>query len=199
VFHNAINPAMSAASQFARGPFVVYQANSDIMGNGSSGFEIFRFRLFRYEQNQYTFSTAGESQHPVVSDGGGYIVFQSTADLIDPERSIKGGGTPPFNADGNSEIYRTKGRRRIWQITESQGCQNTLPSVQDTGQGIAFISTCDLIPGNNPNHVQQVFFYQETPRLDPRILPQNCKVAEGCCSVLNDCYQMRLGRQVRVK
>jgi hypothetical protein len=69
--------------------------------------------------------------------------------------------------------------------------------VQDNGQGIAFISTCDLVPGNNPSGLPQVFFYQETPRNDPRIIPANCKMVEGCCSVENDCYQMRLGRQIR--
>src|SRR6185369_6175245 len=43
------NPAMSSASNFARGPFVVYETDTDPIGNGSSSYELFRFRLFKNE------------------------------------------------------------------------------------------------------------------------------------------------------
>jgi hypothetical protein len=192
---NNVNPAMSAASNFARGPFVVYESDANPLGNPQTGIEIFRRRLFKYELLQLTYQLPGESHTPVISDGGGYVAFASSAELLDGARAVRGGGDPPFNPDGNLEIFRTKGRKQIWQITHSSNCENYSPSMQDNGKTIAFLSTCDLIPGRNPDGIPQLFVYSETKSSDP--LLASCDVAEGCCSVSNGCYQARLGGQVR--
>jgi hypothetical protein len=192
--HN-VNPAMSAASNFARGPFVVYESDANPLGNPQTGIEIFRRRLFKYELLQLTYQLPGDSFTPVVSDGGGYVAFSSSSELLDASRTVRGGGAPPFNADGNFEIFRTKGRKQIWQITDSSGCENYAPSLQDNGKTIAFLSTCDLIPGLNPNGMPQIFVYSETKSTDPQLAA--CDVLQGCCSASNGCYQARLGGQVR--
>jgi hypothetical protein len=196
-FGVSVNPAITGASNFARGPFVVFESDADIFGNGSSGFELFRHRLFSTERKQYTYQTVGESRNAAVSDGGGFITFESTSELLDARRRAKSGGVPPFNADGNSEIFLTKGRKRVWQITRSTGCENSQPSIQENGDTIAFVSTCDLVAGQNPGGVPQLFMYFEVTSRDPWLSATTCKVAEGCCNAANGCYTQILGRQVR--
>lgn len=192
-----LNLAISGSSNFARGPFAVFQSNADLLGNGSGSFEVFRHRLFGFEQMQYSYAPVGESTNPAISDGGGYIAFESTSDLLDSRGPLVGMGALPLNADGNREIYLTKGRRRIWQITRSTSCDNSQPSIQESGDMLAFVSTCDLVPGGNPNGIEQVYFYQKVRDDDPLASAAGCRVASGCCNVANGCYQPARGRQVR--
>lgn len=196
-FGYSVNPAITGASSFARGPFVVFESDADILGNGSAGFELFRHRVFTTERKQYTYQSAGESRNPTVSDGGGWIAFESTSELLDLRRRVKRGSNPPFNPDGNSEIFLTKGRKRIWQLTRSSGCENTQPSIMENGDAIAFVSTCDLIPGRNPDGVPQLFLYLEVNSRDPLLSASNCSTSEDCCNEANGCYETILGRQVR--
>ena len=78
---------------------------------------------------------------PAISDGGRWIAFESNGEIL--KRSKAGEG--PFNADGNWEIFRLRGNRRVQQITETAGCDNTQASILDKGVSLAFRSTCDLI------------------------------------------------------
>lgn len=196
-FGLSVNPAITGASSFARGPFVVFESNADILANGSTGFEIFRHRIFTFEEKQYTYQSVGESRNPSVSDGGGFIAFESTSELLDPAKPMKGDVVPPFNADGNAEIYLTKGRKRIWQITRSEGCENTEPSIMENGDTVAFISTCDLVPGNNASGLPQLFVYEEVNPDEPLYSASSCQQSQGCCNQQNGCYQQILGRQIR--
>jgi hypothetical protein len=189
-----LNPAMSSASNFARGPFVVYESDMDPVGNGSPSFEIFRFRLFKNELWQYTYADA-DSARPVVSDGGSRIAFESHADLFVPDRAIRDGEMPPFNSDGNSEIFLTKSKHQITQVTDTVGCENNYPTLRDTGDAIAFRSTCDLV-GLNPGGLPQVFYYVLVESDDPLATAAGCDVAEGCCNEANGCYTLRFGSKV---
>lgn len=185
-------PHISAASPFARGPFIVFQTNADHWRNGSEGFELFRYRAFHPRMTQYTDYLVGDVERPVISDGGGYIVFQSTSEILDNRHRARKGGNPPFNDDGNSEIYRIRGRRKAWQITQSTGCTNDLPSVRDDGTALVFRSDCDLIPGRNPAGNQQVFLYREVFPDDP-VAGAGCLTSNGCCNEANGCYKPILG------
>ena len=127
----------------------------------------------------------------VISDGGGYIAFQSNGEQV---HRAKFGGEPPFNADGNNEIFRLRGRRKVWQLTDTTGCQNTVPSLRDDGTAITFRSTCNLIPGKNPNNRPQVFLYKEVFSDHP-LAGAGCQVAQGCCNEANGCYQPIFGRK----
>jgi len=189
------NPAMSSASNFARGPFVVYESDMDPIGNGSDAFEIFRFRLFKNELWQYTFADR-DSATGGISDGGGRTVFQSSAELLDPDRPLRTGELPPFNSDGNSEIFLTRRKHQVTQVTRTGGCENTTPTMRDLGDAIAFRSTCDLVPGHNPGGVAQVFHYVLVDRDDARATAGGCDVLDGCCNVANGCLSDLFGRKV---
>ncbi|HXC50832.1 MAG TPA: hypothetical protein VN634_08115 [Candidatus Limnocylindrales bacterium] len=185
------NPAMSSASNFARGPFVVYETDTDPIGNGSSSYELFRFRLFKNELWQYTFATE-DSARPAISDGGGRMTFESKADLFRPNRPLRTGDIPPFNSDANPEIFLTKGKHQITQVTETVGCENNFPTLRDTGDAVAFRSTCDLV-GLNPGGVPQVFHYVLVDRDDPLATTAGCQTADGCCNEANGCFYLLFG------
>jgi len=185
-----INPSISAASRFARGPFVVFQSEADLKGNGSSGFEIFRARVFHTQLRQVTYLETGVAEKPVVSDGGGWIAFESDT------RSIFTKGGQQLNADGNREIFRLKGRRLVQQITDTAGCTNGEVSLSGDARALAFRSTCDLVPGSNPSGVPQVFLYREVKPGDPAL--SDCRIEDGCCSEENGCFTRIMGKMPKI-
>ena len=189
-------PMISSASPFARGPFVVFQTNADVWLNGLDGSEVFRYRVFHPRMEQYTDILNGVVERPVVSDGGGYVVFQSNGEMLYPgKKAKKNGGFPPFNADGNTEIFRLRGRRRVQQVTRTENCENTLPSVRDDATAVTFRSTCDLVPGSNAGNVPQVFLYHQVKKSDALSTSSGCKISEGCCNEANGCYVNTFGKK----
>jgi hypothetical protein len=187
----SLAPFVSGASNIARGPFVLYHSNSDLFGNGSSGFEIFRFRDFHPLLVQYTFAPTGDTENPVITDGGGLIAVQSSSELLDPDPRRNPG--TPFNADGNKEIFLLRARSTVQQITDSVGCENTTPGIHGyKAEVIGFRSTCDLVPGHNPNARPQVFVYREVPKTDLAQLA-DCTLANACCHE-STCYERISGR-----
>ena len=191
-----LSPGMSSASNFARGPFCVFHTTADVWNNGSTEPNIFRFRSFHPRMTQYTdLEPPFAALNAVVSDGGRWIAFESDADLI-AKRSNKS-VAPPFNPDGNFEIWRMQKKRRIRQITDSAGCDNTQSSINDKGMNIAFRSTCDLIPGRNPNNVPQVFLYTQVKTDNALACDKGgcaCLLSEGCCNAANGCYRSIEGK-----
>ncbi|RMD83046.1 MAG: hypothetical protein D6815_07650 [Candidatus Dadabacteria bacterium] len=196
VFYDHLN--MSGASRFATGPYIVYDTAVDVLNSANPGINVFKYRIQHPRTWQYTgVADPFYARRPAVSDGGDWIAFESNGELLNPKRRVQSGASPPFNADGNQEIFRAKGRRRMTQITQSENCENGFPSIQDNGTAIAFRSTCDLIPGNNPNGLPQIFLYKQVREDDPLLQPGNCLVSEGCCNEANGCYQPIVGRAVR--
>lgn len=187
-------PHISSASNFARGPFVVFSTDADVWNNGLTGLEQFRYRVFHPRMTQYSNLAAGDIYKPQISDGGAYIVFYSNGELLGEKRGAVNVGPGPFNADHNLEIFQTKGRRRVWQLTNTTGCANYDATTQDNGRGIAFVSTCDLVPGKNPTSVPQVFLFRRVNPDDPLLQPGVCKVVDGCCNESNGCYVDLRGR-----
>lgn len=186
------NPAISEASPFARGPNLVFESSADVWNNGSTGNEVYNFRLFHPRVSQYTnVGSPFEAKFPQVSDGGGVVTFQSNGELLTQKREAKDGSMPPFNADGNYEIFRLKGRKTITQITRTTGCTNSSSTLMDDGNRVGFVSDCDIVPGENAGHRTQVFLYARE-RGDAGILTSgNCTQANGCCYVTHDgstCY-----------
>ncbi len=193
---SSIEPSMAGVGISLGGPSAVFVSDADIMGNGSTGFELFKYRTFRRSLQQRTFTDTGDSRAPVVSDGGVMIVLQSNAELIDTSKKIREGGPPPLNGDGNFEIYRLRGRQRVRQITRTSGCQNTAPTITGNAKSIALVSDCPHAgwPGGQPN----VFLFEEIHRKDPRAAAGWCKTSERCCNVANGCYTSIFGRAHRV-
>jgi len=89
-----------------------------------------------------------------------------------------------------------KGRRKVMQLTRTQNCSNTQASIEDTGVSIAFRSTCDLVPGSNPNLQPQVFLYTQVRPDDP-LAATGCLVADGCCNEANGCFGLIEGKTVK--
>ena len=175
------NPHISSASPFARGPHIVFESEPDLWNNGSVGNDIFDYRVFHSRMTQFTTSTILDvTKRPNVSDGGGVVVFDSTGEFVSQKREARIGGLPPFNADANAEIYRLKGRKRVFQLTRSEGCENTHVSIKDNGRRILFRSTCDLIPGSNPSGLPQLFLWSLEKSNSPVLA--SCEEASGCCA-----------------
>jgi hypothetical protein len=189
-------PGLSSASNFARGPFAVFTSDADIWNNANSQPNLFRFRSFHPRMTQYTGldDPAHEIRGPQISDGGRWITFESNANLN--RKLVKNSAVPQYADDGNFEIWRMQKRRKIQQITDSPaGCENTQVSLNDRGLNMAFRSTCDLIPGRNPNNSPQVFFYMQVKKKDPLACVDpvkfgcTCDLAEGCCNEANGCFK----------
>jgi hypothetical protein len=187
-------PSISSASNFARGPFILFSTAADVLNNGSSRMNVFRYRVFHSMMTQYTDLDAGDAMAPVISDGGRWIAFESNGEILAQDRETAG----PYNADGNWEIFRLRGVRRVQQITQTTGCDSTQPTILDKGITLAFRSTCDLIPGLNPMGVPQVFLYMQVPSGDALATSAACRVEEGCCNEANGCYTVLEGRKLRV-
>lgn len=187
-------PSISSASNFARGPFIMFSTAADVLNNGSDHLNIFRYRVFRPMMTQYTDLAAGAAVAPVISDGGRWIAFESNGEILLEDREDAG----PYNPDANWEIFRLRGIRRVQQITQTAGCENTQASILDKGVTLAFRSTCDLIPGLNPAGVPQVFLYMQVTPDNPLATAAACQVADGCCNEANGCYNVLEGRKYRV-
>jgi hypothetical protein len=87
-----------------------------------------------YDISRLTALVGAEVGDPQISAGGQWLVFASTGDLV-----------APGNSDTNREIYRyDRTTGAFTQITDTTGCSNTLPSINDDGSRIAFVSDCDL-------------------------------------------------------
>jgi hypothetical protein len=176
------NSSISQASPFARGPHIVFETDADLWNNGSLGTDIFDFRAFHPRMTQFTNAGAGfTAERAQVSDGGGIITFDSDSEMLSQKHAARNGALPPFNADHNREIYRLKGRRKITQITQTENCENTQTTILDDGNRVGFISTCDLIPGENPNGLPQIFLYALERGEYPLLTNGQCTQANGCC------------------
>jgi len=196
------NPMISGASPFARGPHIVFEAVPDLWNNLSTGVNLFDWRAFHPRMTQYTnVGTGSAISEPQVGDGGGVISFNSNGELLSQKHAARTGELPPFNADGNSEIFRLKGRRRVAQLTQTSACQNLHSSLKDDGKRLAFISTCDLIPGENPTHKPQVFLWGLEKSDFPLLKPGECLQSAGCCldtPKQQTCYHVIEGKKPKI-
>jgi len=197
---NYTRPFISAASPFARGPHVAFEAQTDLWANGSEGEEnVYNMRIFHPRLTQFTdtqlYSPGAQVRRPSVSDGGGVFSYHSTGEFVSQKRSARIGGSPPFNSDGNNEIFRIKGRSRIFQLTKTENCDNSDASLDDSGRRFAWRSTCDLVPGANPSGAEQVFVWSLEKNNSENLA--NCEQANGCCSYSrkdpSSCYQPVFG------
>lgn len=183
-------PMITAASNFARGPFGVFSTDANVWRNESTGLDLYRYRIFHPRMTQYTDYDDGIVLNPEISDGGGLVVFQSDADPIKRVRHSNI-HQPPFNGDHNMEIYTMKGRRKTRQITRTENCTSTNPTLRDDGTAMVFLSSCDLITNGvtstNAAGQMQIFEYRLVKNDDPLFSTDGCVVAEGCCNILNGC------------
>lgn len=193
---SSVQPKVSGTGVVAGAPSVVFISDADLFGFGIGGFQIYKYRILHPRLRQHTAIEGAFILNPVLSDGGSRIALESVSELVNPDRRVRLGGPGPFNTDASWEIFRLDGKRRVRQLTRTQGCENHFPTITGNGKGVAFLSTCDLIPGHNPNGLGQVFVYTELKRHDPRQSAAGCVKEQGCCNPANGCYQPILGRAV---
>jgi hypothetical protein len=87
---------------------------------------------------------------PVSSLNGNFVAFSSNCNL---------GGS---NSDGNREIFVSdRGAASLAQVTVSSGCSNAAPSINNSGNGVAFDSDCDLV-GTNTDRNIEIFYWNGT-------------------------------------
>jgi len=80
---------------------------------------------------------------PGISGNGQWLAFASNGDLL-----------PPGNADANYEIFRYDRDNGIFsQITDTSGCTNDQPTINDDGSRVAFLSDCNLGFGGGDDEI----------------------------------------------
>jgi hypothetical protein len=196
------NSSISEASPFARGPHIVFETDADLWQNGSTGNDVFDFRAYHPRMTQYTnVGSPLEAKRPQVADGGGVVTLDSNGEILAQDRAAADGSMPPFNADGNHEIFRLKGRKYATQITRTEECENTDSTIMDDGNRVGFVSNCDIVPGGNAAGKTQVFLYS-LERVEAGIMqPGACTQAGGCCLGSRKeatCYSDLSGRKPKI-
>ncbi|HUI26699.1 MAG TPA: cohesin domain-containing protein, partial [Candidatus Kryptonia bacterium] len=126
--------AGSAPTLDASGAHLAFSSNCDLLHlNPDGNFELYSFDVASGAVSSITTTRACSSFNPVFSGDGTRIAFDSTCDLIGQ------------NPDGNLEIYvLDSANGGFIQITHTTDCANALPTMDQTGNRLAFQSTCDL-------------------------------------------------------
>lgn len=194
----SVEPRMSGTGVTAGGPSAVFASDGDLRGNGSTSFQIFRVPVVKGIVFQVTANPDGGNRNPSIADGSATTIFESTGEPANISKGARRGPDGPYNADGNSEIYRLIGRSRMYPVTRTTGCTNDHSSIMGNGRGLAFRSDCDLIAGHNLGGVNQVFVYYEVHRKEPLYSADDCLIGEACCSTGNGCYEEVLARNYRI-
>jgi hypothetical protein len=197
------SPNISAASPFARGPHIIFEAEPDLWRNQSGGTNIFDWRDFHPRMTQFTNIGDGfEVKDPEVGDGGGIMSMHANGEMLHPEREATTGELPPFNPDGNHEVFMLDGRKTVLQITQTSGCNNRHTSLSDDGDRMAFLSDCAILNNGNPGGVTQIFMRQLERHDHILLQPGNCLEAEDCCissRTLTTCdYHPLKGRKLKI-
>ena len=193
----SLEPRMSGTGVSTGGPGVAFASNLDLKGEGYTGFHIFKYRVLTGLLRPLTKDPLGGHRNPKLSDGSAVVIFETTGEPADPGQKARRGPDGPYNADGNSEIYRFVGSSTIRPITRTTGCTNDHSSIMGNGRGIGFRSDCDLIAGQNPSGLQQAFVYYEVHQREPFHQASDCSIPAGCCSTSNGCYEEVIGRAWR--
>src|SRR5262249_45480823 len=121
--------------------FVSFQSTADLMGNGSSGSEIFLFdNQPPRNTRQITNCAFGESENPTNVSDGHVVVFDSTSDLASPPSQRCKAPLP------TRQIFRAtnqQGSLFFEQLTSGNvDCSN--PQISTDGFRIVFQCTGDL-------------------------------------------------------
>jgi len=99
-----------------------------------------------FDMTRVTALVGADLGDPGISGNGQWLVFASNGDLL-----------PPGNADANTEIFRYDRDNGVFsQITDTTGCANGQPTINDDGSRIALLSDCDL--GLGPGDDEIVFW-----------------------------------------
>jgi len=104
-----------------------------------------------YDVSRVTTSVDAVQGTPDISSNGQWLAFTSTGDLV-----------PGGNIDGNFEVFRfSRAAGTFLQVTDTAGCTNDDPSINDDGSRIAFVSDCGF--GISADATTEVVLWEATP------------------------------------
>lgn len=139
------------------GGWVAFTTTANLTGaNADGNAELFRYNTATGSLTQVTDTTGGSffaNQSPTLSGDGSRIAFTSTRDLV----------PTVGNADGNAELFLwTAGTGTFTQATNTTGGDSTAvlgPAISADGNRVAFLSTRDVVPGQNTDGSSDYFLY----------------------------------------
>jgi Tol biopolymer transport system component len=139
-------PAISGA-----GNRIVFLADCEIIPgrNTDQNYEVFLYDIEARRFTQVTDTTGRyRNNGPAINHDGARVVFSSSADLL-----------PGQNADGNVEIFLFDAAAdRLTQLTRTAPpAANNAPSIDGAGRAVVFLSTGDLVKGQNRDGSTEVF------------------------------------------
>lgn len=123
------------------GARMAFVATADLVpgSNADGSQEVFFFDRKKGFRQVTAGPTTCASSGPAINQAGTRIAFASTCDLV-----------PPSNMDGNEEIFVFDAKHGLTQVTDTTGgCFSLFPATDAAGKRIAFMSTCDLVSGEN--------------------------------------------------
>jgi Tol biopolymer transport system component len=139
------------------GGWVAFTTTANLAGaNADGNAEVFRYNTATGSLTQVTDTTGGSffaNQTPSLSGDGSRMAFTSTRDLV----------PTVGNADGNAELFLwNSGTGTFTQATNTTGGNSTAvlgPAIDANGNRVAFLSTRDLVPGQNADGSSDYFLY----------------------------------------
>ena len=137
------------------GTRVAFFSDRDLIGqNPENSFQIYLQDTNSLTLTQITTRTRGFNILPSVSGNGQFIAFVS-------DRNYAAEGDGISEAEGNTEIALAElafdGTITIRQVTTTTNQSNDQPRIDFDGNRIAFVSTADLVPGENPENNREIF------------------------------------------
>lgn len=132
------------------GKWVVFLADCEIIpgGNTDQNYEVFLFDVEGKRFTQITDTTGqGRNNQPAINADGSRVAFTSSGDVTGR------------NADGNQEIVvYDRHAKRLIQVTETPPpASNSRPSLAASGDALVFLSSADLVKGQNTDQTVEAF------------------------------------------
>ncbi len=134
--------------------FITFESTSDLLGNGSSGPEVFLYDLAPpRSMAQVTNFPVGESRNPSVDAGGQTVAFDSTADILNIGNTTR----QIFTWNRHFGTYR--------QITFGTA-PSQRPVVNFGGDDLVFESEADLLGSGGPTGQTNIFLWTSKATCD---------------------------------
>jgi len=142
------------------GKRVVFLSNCEIIpgSNKDQNYEIFHYDTETKRFIQITDTTrttkfdVPENNQPTTNQDGSLVAFRSSLDILQGQ-----------NADGNPEIFLYDAKAKsLTQLTHTlPPAINTGPSLSGDGERVVFLSSADLVPGENREGKTEIFLFEK--------------------------------------
>jgi len=131
-----------------QGVRVVFESNCDLVGTNADG-NLELFSLSQIGLVQITETASCSNLNPSISDDGVWIAYDSDCNPVG------------MNVDGSVEIFLTDGAGSTLQLTSEEFCDSLFPSINATGDLVAYDSDCNPL-GTNLDRSSEIFQTDDT-------------------------------------